>query len=366
MSNTRQVAAAGRIVSIQTVIDELDPGSDVANMGLLGYNPREAYTGRAPIEAAGAGIAMGLEDVAFRCNLVTAQDGVMSDHSAGHISTAEGHELLAAIQAELGREGVQFYPGVSYRHLLIWNRGPESATTAAPHDHLDEPIAACLPSGDGAEAIRSLMDQSREILEAHPVNRHRIDEGKHPATQIWLWGQGRPLELVPFPKRYGLTGGIVTAVDLVRGLGVLAGLETPKVEGATGFLDTNYAGKVAAAQDILERNDFVYVHVEAPDECGHLGDPVKKTQACADFDQRVVGPMWNWLEARGESYRLMITMDHRTPCALRKHSREPVPLALLEGPVQGGRDGQETLFDESVIGEPEAFSFDLVRGLLDN
>ena len=365
MTRTRRLAAAGQVVMMRTAPPGWYPGSDVCNLGLLGYNPAENYTGRAPIEAAGGGVPMRGDDVAFRCNLVTVRDGIMIDHSAGHITDAEAAELMAAVAAELGGAERVFHTGVSYRHLLLWANGPDAARTEAPHEILDRPVAGHLPRGEGADALKELMEASRAVLADHPVNRRRLeaDPPLNPANQIWLWGQGRALALQPYAARYQLGGGVVTAVDLVRGLGVLAGLETPRVEGATGFVDTNYAGKVAAGLEVLERHDFAYIHIEAPDECGHLGDAERKTAAISDFDAQVVGPVWDALEAAGQPYRLVVTMDHRTPCALRGHSDDPVPLAWIDGPV-GPVDG-EAPFDEFVDGgDAETTSWEWVDAVL--
>lgn len=348
MPNIRRIAAAGRITMVQTVVPELPPGSDVANLSLLGYNPSLNYTGRAPIEAAGAGIPLAADEVAFRCNLVTTGDGIMRDYSAGHISTEEAHELMAAIEAKLGRPGLKFHGGVSYRHLLIWKNGPAQVATTPPHEFSDKPVTAHLPQGARSDEVWSLIEASKDILAHHPVNEARRRAGKNPATQIWLWGQGRALTLQSYQEKYGLTGIIVSAVDLVRGLGVLAGLEAPRIPGATGFLDTNFDGKVQAALSALEQHPFAYVHLEAPDECGHLGDPHKKKLAIELFDARIVAPMWQALEKRGEPYRLIVAMDHRTPVALKGHSREPVPIAVLDGPV--GAVTAEVDFDETCNG----------------
>lgn len=342
----RRIAAAGDLYMAQTVPEGLPPGSDVANLGLLGYDARTHYTGRAPIEAAGARLPLLPSDVAVRCNLVTVEDGTMIDYSAGHISTEEGCELIAAVQEALGRDGLTFHPGVQYRHLLVWNQGPSEPETQPPHDISDKPVAPYLPSGNRAGELLELMEASKPILAAHPVNQKRIADGKRPATQIWLWGQGPALQLETYQSLYGLTGTIVTAVDLVRGIGVLAGLDTPRVEGATAWIDTNYEGKVDAGLAALDTQDFLYLHVEAPDECGHVGDPELKTKAISLFDEKVVGPVWKALEARGEPYRLLVTMDHRTPCALKGHTAEPVPLSVLNGPV--GEVSEEVDFDEFV------------------
>jgi 2,3-bisphosphoglycerate-independent phosphoglycerate mutase len=342
----RQIAAAGEVRMVSTVPEGLPPGSDVANMAILGYDAALNYTGRAPIEAAGADLAMASDDVAFRCNLVTVQDGTMVDYSAGHISTEEAAELIHVLEQELGEEGLSFHVGVQYRHLLIWKKGAADARCMPPHEISDQAVEPHLPEGPGSEAIHMLMERSKTILAEHPVNQQRVAEGKAPATQIWLWGQGRSMQLDSYQHLYGLGGGIVSAVDLLKGLAKLAGLEAPDVVGATGLIDTNYAGKVAAAKEILEREDFVYVHIEAPDECGHLGDATLKTEAIERFDAHICAPMLEWLEARGEPYQIVLTMDHRTPVALKGHCSDPVPMAHLRGPV--GAFDAEASFDEEV------------------
>jgi len=346
--NMRRIAAAGKLYLADTVPGGLPPGSDVANLGLLGYDAREFYSGRAPIEAAGAGIPLAADDVAIRCNLVHIAGDTMVDYSSGHISNEDALPLIQALQEALGGEGLTFHPGVQYRHLVIWKNGPAEPVTQPPHDILEQNITPYLPQGKGAEDLQRLMDASKAVLADHPVNLARKARGDVPVTQIWLWGQGPALQLPTYADLYNMTGTVITAVDLVRGLGVLAGLDTPKVPGATGWIDTNYAGKVAYALEALKTQDFVYVHVEAPDECGHVGDATLKTEAIEAFDARVVGPIWREMEARGEPYRLLVTMDHRTPVEIRGHSAEPVPLATLEGPV--GPVTEEVPFDEFVRG----------------
>ena len=347
--NMRRIAAAGECRMVQTVpVSGLPPGSDVANMSLLGYNAEENYTGRAAIEAAGANIPLGANDVAFRCNLVTIEDGRMADYSAGHITSEEARPLIEAVQAELGGNGLRFHAGVQYRHLLVWSGGPLALEMQPPHDISGRPVADFLPRGERAAEVRALMERSQAILRDHPVNRARRAAGQRPATQIWLWGHGRAMQLPTYQQLYGLSGGVITAVDLVRGLGRLAGLEIIVVPGATGLIDTNYAGKVEAALDVLNRHDFVFVHVEAPDECGHAGNAQQKTRAIELFDERVVGPIWEELERRGQPYRMILCMDHRTPCATRGHTRDPVPMVRLDGPV--GPVHREALFDETING----------------
>jgi 2,3-bisphosphoglycerate-independent phosphoglycerate mutase len=230
----------------------------------------------------------------------------------------------------------------------VWQKGPANLTAHPPHEIADKVAGDHLPSGDRAEDFIKLMEASKSILASHPVNRERIRRGDRPATQIWLWGQGRALSIASYKQKFGLSGGIVSAVDLVRGLGILAGLKAPKVPGATGFLDTNFEGKVDAAFEILADGDFAYIHIEAPDECGHMGDPIKKQSAIELFDHRVVAPVWQRLERNREPYRMIIAMDHRTPVALRGHSREPVPIAVIDGPT--GPLVKQAPFDEFVNG----------------
>ncbi|MBP7830785.1 MAG: cofactor-independent phosphoglycerate mutase [Kiritimatiellae bacterium] len=345
----RRLAAAGDLRMVQTVpVSGLAPGSDVANLSLLGYRPEDHYTGRAPIEAAGANLPLGADDVAFRCNLVTVADGRMDDYSAGHITTEEGRALIAALEKDQGRDGLHFHGGVSYRHLLIWKNGPADIRTEPPHEISGKGVADYLPAGDGQDEVRALMARSAELFRDHPVNKARIAAGKKPATQIWLWGQGRALKLPGYRELYGLTGGVITAVDLIRGLGRLIGLDVIHVPGATGFLDTNYAGKVQAALDVIGKHPFVFVHIEAPDECGHMGKAALKVEAIEAFETKVVAPVWKALEEKGEPYRLIVCMDHRTPVSVRGHTREPVPMISVDGPV--GAVSREADFDEFVNG----------------
>ncbi len=344
----RRIAGLGETRLVQTVPAGMPPGSDVANLALLGYDAAQNYTGRAPIEAAGAGIAMEASEVAFRCNLVTVQNGVMVDYSAGHITTEEARALVVSLQERLGRAGLTFHPGVQYRHLLVWEDGPKECPCVPPHEISDKPVEEYLPTGERQDELRTLMELSKEVFADHPVNKKRIAEGKKPATQIWLWGQGNAMQLESYKTLYGLDGCVISAVDLLKGIAKLAGLEAPDVVGATGFLDTNYQGKVDAALEILERKDFVYVHIEAPDECGHMGDAQKKTFAIEEFDAKVCAPILQWLEERGEPYTLILCTDHRTPVSLKGHTAEPVPMAVLKGPV--GDIEAQAAFDEKVNG----------------
>lgn len=346
--NIRAVAAVSVCHLVTTIPDGMPPGSDVANLSIMGFDPRKYYSGRAPIEAAGAGIVLQPNQVAFRCNLITVENELIKDHSAGHITTAEARQLVEALQKKLERPGLRFVTGTSYRHLVIWDDGPEQLTTTPPHDVLEQPADKHLPKGKRQAEVLQLMEASKAILAEHPVNKARRAAGKRTATQIWLWGQGRRTFLPSFQELYHMTGAVISAVDLVKGIGRLAGLDAINVPGATGFIDTNYAGKVKAALEVLEKKDFVFVHVEAPDECGHMGDRQLKIEAIEAFDREIVGPILTKLQEMGQPYRLIIGTDHRTPLSVRNHTAEPVPIVMLEGPMKAG--GGEKPFDEFIEG----------------
>lgn len=309
------------------------PGSDIGNLSVFGYDPRDTYTGRAPLEAANQGIQLGPDQIAFRCNLVTLEDGVMRDFTSGHISTEEAAELIQALSAELAGLPVTFSPGVGYRHLTIITASAEELPNlealkcTPPHDITGRPYEEYLPSGPGSEFIVALMQASRPILAAHPVNAARIAAGKPPATSIWLWGQGRAPRLQPYRTRFGLSGSVISAVDLVNGIGVAAGLSVIKVPGATGYLDTNYKGKVHAAFEAFKEVDFVYLHVEAPDETSHEGRVDLKIRAIEDFDAYVVAPCLEYLQHHPHM-RLLVAPDHVTSIASKTHELGAVPFAL--------------------------------------
>lgn len=322
-----RLAGCGTLGMTHTIPEGFPPGSDVGTMSLLGYDPRRYHTGRSPIEAASMGVELAPDDVAIRCNLVCIADGVMQDFTAGHISTEEAAEIVRDLQRQLGTNSLEFHPGVSYRHLLVWRDGKADMRTTPPHDITDRAVAEHLPAGEGAEVLRGLMEASQELLAQHAVNRARRQRGERPATSIWLWGQGKRPALPTMRQRFGLEGAVISAVDLVNGLGVLAGLEVVKVPGVTGFLDTNYQGKASYGLRALETKDLVFVHVEATDETGHMGAVDKKIQAIEDFDSKIVGPILEGLRAVPE-WRLLLTPDHATPCALKTHSPDPVPFVL--------------------------------------
>jgi len=307
------------------------PGSDVGNMSIMGYDPAVYHTGRSPLEAASMGVALGTKDIAFRCNLVTLRgsgdDTAMEDFTSGHITTEEATEIIRDLGKQLGGDGIEFFPGVSYRHLMVWRDGKEKMETTPPHDITDQKTAGYMPKGDGADRLLKLMAASEPLLACHPVNLQRRALGKRQATTIWLWGQGRAPQLPPLTKRFGITGGVISAVDIIHGLGVYAGLERIDVPGITGFLDTNYVGKGEYGVRSLEKNDFVFIHVEATDEAGHMGDVKAKIQALEDFDEKVVGTVLKGMGER-QDFRILLMPDHPTSIALKTHVAEPVPFVL--------------------------------------
>ncbi|MFH1970753.1 MAG: cofactor-independent phosphoglycerate mutase [Verrucomicrobiota bacterium] len=363
--NMRAIAGAGTVRLVNTIPEGMSPGSDVANLSIMGFDPRKYYTGRAPIEAAGAGLTMGPRDVAFRCNLIAVEAECIKDHSSGHITTGEARPMIAALNERLGRPGLTFHVSAGYRHLLIWENGPCELVTIPPHDVLGQPAAQNLPAGARQDEVRRLMEASKPILAAHPVSAARRQAGQTAPTQIWLWGQGQRTTLPAYRDLFGLTGSVISAVDLVRGIGKLTGLNAETVPGATGFLDTNYAGKVKAALNALDHDDFVFVHVEAPDECGHMGDLKLKLKAIEAFDREIVGPVWRGLETMRQPYRLIIATDHRTPVSVRNHTAEPVPVAVLNGPVPN--TGREAPFDEFVNGgQASSMAFEWLKSQIGN
>ncbi|MFP7754658.1 cofactor-independent phosphoglycerate mutase [Thermodesulfobacteriota bacterium B35] len=329
------LARRGELLLVRTVPEGFPPGSDVANLSLLGYDPRSCYTGRAPLEAASMGVEIGPDELAFRCNLVTLdfhEDGTitMLDYSAGHISSDEGTRLVRAIQERCGTGSIRLYPGISYRHLLILRGETPQISTVPPHDHMDRDVTAYYARYLEAGSLGPLMECAHSVLADHPVNRERIRRGLRPANAIWLWGEGGSPAMETLAERFGLSGSLVSAVDLLKGIGILSGLDVPDVEGATGYLDTNYEGKVQAALAALAKGDFVLIHVEAPDEAGHQGLLADKIRAIEDFDARIVAPMVRALEAGDEPFRLVVTMDHYTPLSRRTHEDWPVPMLLYD------------------------------------
>ncbi len=336
------MAANGAMGMVQVVPKEMYPGSDVSNLSIIGYDPREVYTGRSPLEAASMGVSLGSDDVAVRCNIVALRnsgaDSEMEDFSAGHITTAEAAELLAALQEKVDARGngakgrgIRFFPGVSYRHLMVWPGGNDAVETTPPHDIHGKKITEYLPRGEGSDLLLSLMEISREVFPDHPVNRRRTAAGKVAGNSIWLWGQGKAPRMPTFREKYGLAGSVVAAVDLIKGIGVYAGLEVITVPGATGYVDTNFKGKAEYALRELETKDFVLIHVEAPDEAGHNGSVPDKVRAIERIDREMLGPILDRARS-GADLSVLVLPDHPTPIAIRTHSQEPVPFIFYPAP----------------------------------
>jgi len=332
--NMDKISTLGRQGLVQTVPAGMEPGSDVAQMSLLGYDPRRYYSGRAPIEAVARNIKLSLEDWVFRCNLVTIADGKMMDHSAGHISTAEAENLVKELDEQLGNEQICFHTGVSYRHLLVFKGLDFDLKTYPPHDYIGTVIDKILPRGKGAELLIDLMARSQQLFNNHDINKVRKDLGENQVSSIWLWGQGKRAQMERFQKRFGIRGVAITAVDLVRGLAKLIGFDLIDVPGATGFIDTNYQGKASAAIEALDEYDIVFVHIEAPDEASHSGNPEMKKKAIELIDKHIVGPVLDALK-NYDSWRILVMPDHPTPVRTCAHSSEPVPFAMAGDNISG-------------------------------
>jgi len=324
--NMDRIAREGRCGMLRTVPEGFEPGSDVANLSILGYDPRTTYTGRGPLEAASMGVTLREGEFAYRCNLVTVRDGAMEDFNAGHISSTEGAELLRDLDAAL--DDIRVYPGVGYRNLMVVPRALGAGTTP-PHDIVGQPIEGYLPRGGDAGILLDGMERAEEIFADHPVNRSRLEKGDLPATGIWPWSGGKKPSLPLFQEKYGLSGGMISAVDLLRGIACLAGMEVIDVPGATGFLDTDYEAKARYAVEALDRLDFVYVHVEAPDEAGHMGSVEEKVRAIERLDEAI------GIVLDRPDTTIAVLPDHPTPVRYKTHTMDPVPFALLGK----GRDG---------------------------
>lgn len=333
------MAQHGLVGLAHTVPSGLPPGSDVANLSVFGYDPRSCYTGRSPLEAVSMGVELGPEDVAFRMNFVTLKPHgssiYMQDFSAGHISSAEGRELVEALQASIGSSQIEFHPGVGYRHLMVWRGGKDGMISTPPHDISGKAIRDHLPSGDGADTLNQIMNHAQMVLHDHPVNKLRKEAGQPQANSIWLWGHGKTPRIGSYREKFGLTGAVISAVDLIKGIGICAGLDSISVEGATGYIDTNYLGKAQAALQGLEDHDFVYVHVEAPDEASHAGRMDHKLQAIEDFDRQVVGTVLDGIKKFGD-YAILCMPDHPTPVRLMTHTSDPVPFVMYRGGTAAG------------------------------
>lgn len=336
-------AARGEMGMVKTVPEGMAPGSDVANLSVMGYAPEIYHTGRSPLEAASMGIDMSPADVSFRCNLITvAGDGAyddltIKDHSSGDISNEEAEELIRFISENLSTDEIQFYPGVSYRHVMVVHGGSTDYDLTPPHDVLEQRVGPNLPKREGAEYLTELMRKSYELLKNHPVNLARIEKGLNPANTIWIWGQGRKPSLTPFKEKYGIDGAVISAVDLIKGIAVCSGLESIDVQGATGTIRTNFEGKARAAVDAFKKGrQFVYIHLEAPDECAHQGSLSEKIESLQLIDRKIVKPVTDYLESSGEDFRLLVLPDHPTPVCLRTHSADPVPYVLYDSRKDSG------------------------------
>jgi 2,3-bisphosphoglycerate-independent phosphoglycerate mutase len=354
--NMDALAQQGEVGLVRTIPPGMPKGSEIANLSIFGYDPKRYYTGRGPLEAASIGVKLGPEDVAFRLNLVTlgviGGAVIMEDYSAGHISTEEGDAIIQDLEKELGDSAFHFYPGVSYRHLLVW-RGPvekvekiEKLETTPPHDIAEQEIGVYLPRGEDARELIKLMTDTQILLKTHPVNHARQQAGKREANATWPWGQGRAPQMPSFTERFGLKGGVISAVDLIKGIGICAGLEAIPVPGATGYLDTNYQGKAEYGLRAVEKDDFVYIHVEAPDEASHNGDLKAKIAAIEAFDEKVVGTIVKGMENGGD-HRIMVLPDHPTPLELRTHTDDPVPFVIYDSTQK--RSSGAAGFDEAEV-----------------
>jgi len=361
--NMDGLALRGRSGILRTIPEDMGAGSDIANLSILGYDPKKWYTGRGPLEAATRGIHLGKEDIAFRCNLITEENGVLADYSAGHITSDEARELMKCMEDKFGKpKEIDFHAGVSYRNLLIFRNGPysDNVLCTPPHDALGVKISETLPKAKTAAAeftvatLKRMILSSKRILEDHPVNVRRVGLGKRPGNMIWPWGQGKKPSMPTLQERYGISGAVISAVDVVNGVGIYAGMEVVKVPGATGYYDTNYEGKADYALEALKRRDMVLIHVEAPDEAGHSGDPEQKIRTIEDLDRRLVGRLLDGLEG---DYTIAVLPDHATPIKVRTHTKDPVPFTICSPLVEP--DGVKC-FDE-VSARKGGFGF-LERG----
>ena len=352
--NFDKLAQKGEVGLVRTVADGLKPGSDVANLSVMGYDPMKYYTGRSPLEAVSIGVKMADDDIALRCNLVTLsdeenyEDKTMIDYSAGDISSADAAEIIKTVQEHFGNDEFAFYNGVSYRHCLIHHGGTiELGNMTPPHDISDRVVGPYLSTAPTAEKLVGLMKKSYELLKDHPVNLRRIAEGKRPANSIWLWGEGKKPILPLFTDLYGIKGSVISAVDLLKGIGIAAGMNTPEVEGATGYIDTNFEGKAnAAIEEFKNGSDLVYVHIEAPDECGHRNEPENKVRAIELIDEKVLPIIINGLEEIGDNYKIMILPDHPTPIVTKTHASDPVPYMIYKKSAEKD-SGVESINEET-------------------
>ncbi len=336
--NFDRMASKGEVGLVRTIGEGLKPGSEIGNLTVMGYDPKIYYTGRSPLEAISIGVKMADDDIALRCNLVTVSDEddycekTMVDYSAGDISSQEAAEIIKTVQAAFGGGEFDFYSGVSYRHCLINHKGTmDLGTMTPPHDISGKVVGDYLSSSPNAQKLIGMMKKSYELLKDHPVNKERIANGKRPANSVWFWGEGTKPKLTPFKELYGVKGTVISAVDLLKGIGQAAEMDTPDVDGATGYIDTNFEGKANTAVDALKNgSDFVYIHIEAPDECGHRYEPENKVKSIEYIDSRVLPIVLNGLEEIGEDYKIMILPDHPTPLSTKTHASDPVPYMIYQ------------------------------------
>ena len=356
------LAKNGYCASVMTVPEGMVPESDTANLAVLGYDPRVFSKGRSPLEATSMGLEMRPGDTAFRTNLVTLSDlgepygeKTIIDHSSGEISTDEARELIKAVDRELGDSRRRFFAGISYRHCMLWENAPGSEKSekiydfSRPHDILGKRIASFLPDGEVGRVYRELMEKSFDVLSKHPVNLKRVAEGKRPANSVWFWSPGVKPSLESFSERFGVKATVICAVDLIKGIGLCAGMDAPRVEGATGGAVTDFAAKGRAAIEAFRTgSDFVYIHVEAPDECGHQGNALMKVSAIEHIDADILAPVKEYLEGAGEPYRILLMPDHPTPVSVRTHTRESVPFVIFDSECL--RDGVSCYCERSCAG----------------
>ncbi|MDY6037847.1 MAG: cofactor-independent phosphoglycerate mutase [Eubacterium sp.] len=352
--NINELAQKSIVGMVRTIPPGIAPGSDAANLGLMGYDARTDLAGRSPLEVISIGIEMEPSDVAFRANFITVkgdckyEDMTIINHDAGCISSEESDKLIRALNEEFESERIKYYTGTQYRHCLLVHGGRTDYVTVPPHDHLDKRVGDWLPQGEDADFLIDMMRRSYDIMNEHPVNRRRREQGMPPANSLWIWGQGKRPNLMDFGEKYGVKGSVISAIDLIRGIAMYAGLGTVIVPGATGSLDTNYEGKAEAALNLFDSgNDFVYVHVEGPDESSHAGSLEDKIKCIENIDSRIVKPIVEGLRERGEEFRVLIAPDHRTPLAIRTHSSDPVPFVLYDSRHELKRDESKAFNEHS-------------------
>lgn len=358
--NMDKLAKKSKVGLVKTVADGLKPGSDVANLSVLGYDPMVCYTGRSPLEAGSIGIDMADDDVSFRCNLVTVsdeekyEDKTLVDYCADDISTAEAKELIEFLAKEFDNEEFNLYSGVSYRHCLIWHKGTlDLGTLTPPHDITGRKVTEYVPMHENAQKLYEMMKKSYDLLKDHPVNKKREEKGLRPANSMWFWGEGKRAALEPFKEKFGVKGSMISAVDLLKGIGKFSEMNVVSVEGATGYIDTNFEGKAnAAINEFKNGSELVYVHVEAPDECGHRNEVQNKVKSIGIIDKLILDPVLSYLESTGEDFKILICPDHPTPLCLKTHTNDAVPFMIYH--KNGEVEGVDT-FNEKTAGETGVF-----------